>query len=98
MDLGLNGKVAVVTGAGSGIGLSVCKMLTAENVNVVGGDLAVDSLESLAEGNSVVSVEVDLGTSGGPEKLIECAKSNFGDVDILINCVGVGPVLSLIHI
>ncbi|QLC24856.1 SDR family oxidoreductase [Parasphingopyxis algicola] len=92
MNLGLRGKVAVVTGAGSGIGLAVCRMLVEEGARVVAGDIAIDDLKSLADAGTLVGVEVDLGTSKGPGSLILRAKNEFDGIDILINCVGVGPV------
>lgn len=92
MDLGLNGKVVVVTGAGSGIGFAVAKLLLEENARVVGGDVTIDSLLAIAQPGTLGAVEVDLGTPEGPPALIARAKQDFGDVDILINCVGIGPV------
>ncbi|HEX7782615.1 MAG TPA: SDR family oxidoreductase [Sphingobium sp.] len=92
MDLGLKGKVAVVTGAGSGIGHAVSRLLIEEDVRVLAGDLAIGSLQPLIDSGALVGVEVDLGTPTGPGSLIERAKQEFGGVDILINCVGVGPV------
>jgi NAD(P)-dependent dehydrogenase (short-subunit alcohol dehydrogenase family) len=47
MDLELEGKVAVVTGASNGIGLAVVKQLAAERANVVGGARTVDALEGI---------------------------------------------------
>ena len=47
MDLNLAGKVAVVTGAGKGIGLAVTKALADEGAHVVAGSLTTDSLDGL---------------------------------------------------
>ena len=92
MDLGLKGKVAVVAGAGSGIGFAVSRLLIEEDARVVGGDLAVEGLAQLAGTGTFVAMEVDLGTAEGPGALVARAKDEFGGIDILINCVGVGPV------
>lgn len=94
MDLGLAGKVAVVTGAGSGIGYDVSRMLLDEGARVVAGDLATERLKQFEGTHPLVGVEVDLGTSVGPGSLIERAKREFGGLDMLINCAGIGPVRS----
>jgi len=88
MDLGLRGKVAVVTGASKGIGLSVTKALVAEGVRVVAGARGIDGeLAALAEGGAVRPVTVDLATAEGPRKLVAAA-AEFGGLDILVNNVG----------
>jgi len=86
MDLKLNGKVAVVTGASKGIGLAVSIALASEGVRVVAGARTPTAeLETL---DAVVPVAVDLARAGGPEQLIDRAVEEFGGVDILINNVG----------
>ena len=57
MDLGLEGKVAVVTGASKGIGLAITRSLADEGANVVAGARSTDSLEGLER---VSAVPVDL--------------------------------------
>jgi len=88
VDLGLRGKVAVVTGASKGIGLSVTKALVAEGVRVVAGARGIDGeLAALAEAGAVRPVMVDLATAEGPRKLVAAA-AEFGGLDILVNNVG----------
>jgi NAD(P)-dependent dehydrogenase (short-subunit alcohol dehydrogenase family) len=84
--MGLEGKVAVVTGAAAGIGLAASAALAAEGAHVFGGDIAPAPLLEL-EG-SVEPVEVDLLTAEGPASLIETAKDAHGRVDVLVNVVG----------
>ena len=61
MQLGLEGKVAVVTGASSGIGLAATRALTGEGVHVVAGARkSSPELEALVRAGSVQSVSVDL--------------------------------------
>lgn len=90
MDMELSGRVAVVTGAGSGIGLATCRRLLAEGVHVVGGDINAGALADL--GADVTAVEVDLAEEKGSAHLIERAIETHGGVDILINCIGIAPV------
>lgn len=89
MDLGMNGKVAVVTGASKGIGLAVTRALVAEGVQVVAGarELSED-LAQLASGGQVKPVQLDLSTPDGPASLIDQAVTAFGRIDLLVNNVG----------
>jgi len=90
MDLDLEGRVAVVTGASRGIGLAVTRALAGEGVRVVAGARASSpELDELAKTSSVEVVEVDLAEPAGPARLVAAA----GDrIDILVNNVGGAPV------
>jgi NAD(P)-dependent dehydrogenase (short-subunit alcohol dehydrogenase family) len=85
MDLGLEGKVAVVTGAGKGIGMAVTRGLAAEGALVFAGSRSVYSLEGLER---VTPVAVDLSTPGGPAELVARAVDEHRRVDVLVNNVG----------
>src|SRR5437867_1290975 len=90
MDLGLNGRAAIVTGASRGIGLAVTRSLVAEGVHVTAGARKSSAeLAELARTDKVRVVEVDLAEPGGPTTLVAAA----GDrIDILVNNVGAAPV------
>src|SRR6476620_10367069 len=89
MDLELQNKVAVVTGASKGIGLAVVRALAAEGVRVTAGARELtDDLAVLAAGHPVHSVRVDLADESGPDRLVDEAVSRFGGLDILVNNVG----------
>ena len=85
MDLQLEGKVAVVTGASKGIGLAIVETLVAEGVAVVAG---ARSPGPLAELDGVDALAVDLAAPGGPEQLVARATEAHGRVDLLVNNVG----------
>ena len=85
MDLGLTGKVAVVTGASKGIGLAVTRLLAAEGAEVFAGARTVDAL---AGTERVTAVAVDLVEPGGPERLVGEAVQRHGHLDVLVNNVG----------
>jgi NADP-dependent 3-hydroxy acid dehydrogenase YdfG len=70
MDLGLTDKVAVVTGAGSGIALAVTRALVDEGAVVVAGSRTTDALDDL---DRVTAVALDLATPDGPARLVERA-------------------------
>ena len=85
MDLGLTGKVAVVTGASKGIGLAVTRALAGEGARVVAGARTTDTLEAL---DGVDAVAVDLTEPDGPARLVAWAVDRHGRLDILVNNVG----------
>ncbi len=91
MDLGLRGKVAIVTGASKGIGLAIVKALAAEGVRVIAGARDVTGeLSTLANGDAdggVIAMSVDLATAEGPARLAARA-GELGRLDILVNNVG----------
>jgi NAD(P)-dependent dehydrogenase (short-subunit alcohol dehydrogenase family) len=96
MDLGLKGKVAVITGASVGIGLAVAEGLAAEGVDVVMAARGADRLNEAATkvasmyGVRTLPVVCDVGSAAGTEALIDAAHETFGGADILINNAGMG--------
>jgi NAD(P)-dependent dehydrogenase (short-subunit alcohol dehydrogenase family) len=89
MDLELTGKTAVVTGASRGIGLAIARALTREGSRVVG---AARTITPELQESSVTAVSADLSTPDGARSVVECAITETGGVDILINNVGAGDV------
>jgi NAD(P)-dependent dehydrogenase (short-subunit alcohol dehydrogenase family) len=89
MDLGLDGKVAIVTGASKGIGLAIVRGLTANGAQVIAGARKSSAeLDQLVQDSQVRIVLTDLADPAGPARLIEAA----GDrIDILVNNVGGAP-------
>ena len=85
MDLELAGKIAVVTGAGDGIGLAAVKTLVTEGAHVVAGSRHTEQLDPL---EGVTPVELDLAPPGAPAALIRRATEEHGRVDVLVNNVG----------
>ena len=85
MDLMLRDKVAVVTGAGKGIGLATTRALAAEGAHVIGGSLHTSGLAGIER---VTGVEVDLATPDGPMRLVQRALDDHGRIDVLVNNVG----------
>ena len=85
MDLDLDGKVAVVTGAGKGIGLAVTRALAGEGASVVAGSHSTGTLDGL---KGVTPVAVDLSAADGPARLIQRAIEEHGQIDVLVNNVG----------
>lgn len=91
MDLGLGGKVALVTGSTSGLGLATARTLAAEGASVVicgrRGETATEEAEKLP---SARGLEADLTDPAAPERLVSGAVEAFGGLDILVGSTG-GP-------
>ena len=83
MELELQDKVAVVTGASRGIGLAVTEALAAEGARVVAGARTPGAARE-----GVLAVPVDLGSPDGARTLIGRAIAEFGGVDVLVNNLG----------
>ena len=93
MDLGIKGKVALVTGANRGIGKASALELAKEGCNVVitgrnEADLAKAEKEIKSLGVRALSVAGDLEKAEGVEKVVSAAFDTFGRVDILFNNAG----------
>ncbi len=89
MDLGLTGKVAVVTGASKGIGLAIVRGLAADGAHVfAGARTSSEALDELVQAGQVHSVQVNLTDPSGPARLIAQAGEQ---IDILVNNVGGAP-------
>jgi 3-oxoacyl-[acyl-carrier protein] reductase len=87
-------KVAVVTGAGNGIGLALAHAFAAEGAKVVvaeitptSGQRAVE--EIAAAGGHAISIPTDVSDEAQVEAMVEAAVAQLGHIDILVNCAGI---------
>ena len=102
MDLNLKGKVAIVTGAGRGIGRAIALMFAKEGAYVVVNDIDVTVAKEVAEeiislGSRSLAVKADVTKGDQVDKMVNQALDEFRKVDILINNAGIvynttGPV------
>jgi NADP-dependent 3-hydroxy acid dehydrogenase YdfG len=90
----LDGKVAVVTGASSGIGEATVRSLAAEGAAVVAGARRKERLDGIVEevtqgGGKAIAVECDVTNEDQAHDLVQKAVEEFGKIDILVNNAGV---------
>jgi len=87
----LAGKVAVITGGASGIGLATARRFAAEGATVVIGDLPGDAGPAAAELVGGLFVAVDVTDEAQVNNLFDTAQSTYGSVDIAFNNAGISP-------
>src|SRR6266446_3214201 len=93
MELGLEGKVALVTGSSRGIGQGIALAFAGEGCDVLltaRDERALDDVAAAirAKGRKAVGVALDLRAEGAAAKLMETARREFGGLDILVNNAG----------
>jgi len=95
--MNLNGKVALVTGASSGIGAATARKLAANGIKVGLAARRVDRLQALAEeirtgGGEALAIEMDVTDSASVNAGVAALTQAFGTVDILVNNAGLMPI------
>lgn len=98
MEYGLNGKTAIVTGAGGGLGAAIAEQLMSEGANVAIADIKanesvlkwVEQLNSKYESQAIM-IETDVSEESQIDNLFDKSLSTFGQIDIVINNAGIWP-------
>ena len=103
MDLGLKGKVAIVTGGGTGIGAGICEALAQEGVDVgvnwiVGKDEVTAFAAGLSErhGTDCRPFYADVTKAADLDSMLEEVIAAYGHIDILVNNAGVWPTENIL--
>jgi 3-oxoacyl-[acyl-carrier protein] reductase len=104
MDLQLQGKVAIVTGGGRGIGRGIAHTLAKEGVRVAVNYInGADAAESVVlairrEGGIAQAIQADVGVYSEAERLVDATLQAFGQIDILVNNAGIVVRKSILEI
>lgn len=103
MDLGLKGRVALITGAGGGIGRACSMALAGEGCNLALCDINLESLDKTAaelkeQGVQVLTAKVDVTKQADTDGFVAQAAKQFGRIDILVNNAGTGRLSDLMEL
>lgn len=84
----LQGKVALVTGAGGGFGEGIARLFAAEGAKLVCADMRAEAAASVASSIGAVAITGDVGRGPDVQAMVDAAVSNFGGLDIVVNNAG----------
>jgi 3-oxoacyl-[acyl-carrier protein] reductase len=104
MDLGLKGKIALVTGGSKGIGKAVARGLSQEGARVAicarGEGALQDAARDITKGtgHEVFPVSGDLTVPEDAHRIVEAVIAHFGRIDILVNNAGAAPGGEILHL
>ena len=95
MELGLEGKVSLVTGAGQGMGRGIAIELAKEGCNVIINDIIKENAEKVSAeierlGRMSLPYKADVSKEEEVVEMVKTALQKFEHIDILVNCAGIG--------
>lgn len=97
-EIQLDGKVAVVTGAGSGIGKAIAHKFAAEGANVVCVSVTGRAIDVADEiGENAIGIKADISSEPDVERMIATTEDVFGRVEVLVNNAGFGGPMKRLH-
>ena len=98
----LEGKVAIITGGGSGIGRALCLGLAEEGAAIAVADLRLPAAQETASevrerGGTATAVEVNVSQSASVDAMVQSVLAGSGHIDVLVNCAGIYPRHSVVE-
>jgi NAD(P)-dependent dehydrogenase (short-subunit alcohol dehydrogenase family) len=96
----LDGTVALVTGAASGLGAAICEVLSASGATVIGGDVRADQVRSVTTdngelGGSVEAEQLDVSNEASVRDTVSRVLDRYGRLDVLVNNAGIDRTVSV---
>jgi glucose 1-dehydrogenase/3-oxoacyl-[acyl-carrier protein] reductase len=99
----LKGKIALVTGAGRGIGRGIAEVFAQQGAHVAVNDVDLQQAESVAQairGNGVraIAVKADVASRGEVEPMFEMVNKELGPIDVLVNNAGIETIVPFLEL
>ena len=93
----VEGKVALVTGGGSGLGAADCELLAAEGATVIVSDVRLEAAQAVADriGSNAIAMALDVASEANWIEVISAIEARFGRLDVLVNNAGVVVVADI---
>jgi acetoin reductase-like protein len=98
----LDGKVAAITGAGSGMGKAIALAYAREGAKVIVADLNINAAQAVADeitatGGEASATQTDVRDQAQAQAMVDAAVERFGGLDILVNNAGVGRIIPFLE-
>jgi D-sorbitol dehydrogenase (acceptor) len=98
----LEGKIAAITGAGSGMGKAIAQAYAREGAKVVIADIDRDAAQAVADeigagGGEATAAQTDVRDQAQAQAMVDAAVERFGGLDILVNNAGVGKIIPFLE-
>ena len=94
LDFDLGDRVAIITGAASGIGTAIAKAFTKSGARVAAVDRDIDRLKKVVDemnssGGTAIAIETELTDTDAITRVVETSLENFGKINVLVHCAGI---------